>query len=237
MSKNPKGKKELEEVPNIGYPKPKKLEKEKKGCKVYNCFIKAIDDRGYCKGHKQEVLYPRKKTNNFFSRYSKPKPKVKGQRKKRSKIPTYSSAETSTWNLFSEVIRLRDTDRNGYGTCINTGKQIHFHMWKEKGKWKKKGNCDAGHRYTRSYKNIIFDFDNVHAESASQNRFKGEDKVGYDENLLIKIGQTRCLELKQRAISWKRSDQHRPSIEWMRDFRKLLRKMRDYLLEQKTYTV
>ena len=118
------------------YTKSQQLNKtvqEKKKCIVMLCFINAIDGK-YCKSHKNAILG--KKTK----RYQAPKKKS-----------DYQIAEESTWKIMSRVVRLRDTDKNGLGRCIATGKQIWY--YKENGRTI--SNCDGGHYHSRAIKSLI----------------------------------------------------------------------------------
>lgn len=63
-------------------------------------------------------------------------------------------------NVFSKYIRLRDTDDNGYGKCISTGRLIHY------------SEADAGHFISRDRYSTRWNEKNVHLQSRQANRFK-----------------------------------------------------------------
>lgn len=61
--------------------------------------------------------------------------------------------------VFSEFIRLRDSDQNGICRCITSGEFVH---WRD---------CDAGHFITRDNMATRFDEKNVNAQGRKDNRF------------------------------------------------------------------
>jgi hypothetical protein len=62
--------------------------------------------------------------------------------------------------IFSEFIRLRDSDKNGICKCITSGEYFH---WRD---------CDAGHFITRENMATRWDEENVNAQGRGDNRFK-----------------------------------------------------------------
>lgn len=93
--------------------------------------------------------------------------------------------------VFSLYIRLRDAMPNGYVRCISCG-QI-----------KKFEDMDCGHFHSRTHMATRFDEDNCHAECAYCNRFKADHLIGYQRNLIRKIGQARFDLLNVKAHSVK----------------------------------
>ena len=79
--------------------------------------------------------------------------------------------------IFSEFIRRRDADANGYVRCISCGKIIH---------WK---NSDAGHFYNRSINSLRYDEQNVNAQCRHCNRFLEGNIQGYRKGLIKKYGE------------------------------------------------
>lgn len=61
--------------------------------------------------------------------------------------------------IFSEWVRLRDSDQNGICKCITSGEFVH---WTE---------CDAGHFITRDNMATRWDEKNVNAQIRKDNRF------------------------------------------------------------------
>src|SRR6187401_1190895 len=62
--------------------------------------------------------------------------------------------------VFSEFIRLRDSDMQGICKCITSGEFFH---WRD---------CDAGHFITRENMATRWDEQNVNAQGIGDNRFK-----------------------------------------------------------------
>ena len=81
--------------------------------------------------------------------------------------------------IFSEYIRLRDSDKKGYGKCITCGKIIY---WKD---------GDAGHAINRAHMSTRFDEMNVHLQCRHCNRFREGEIVEYSMALVKKYGQAR----------------------------------------------
>lgn len=67
--------------------------------------------------------------------------------------------EADKW--FSEWIRLRDADEDGYVTCITSGRRI---------KWRQ---ADCGHWISRAKMATRYDERNCHAQGKMANRFQG----------------------------------------------------------------
>lgn len=93
--------------------------------------------------------------------------------------------------LFSLYIRLRDAMPSGYVRCISCGQIKRFE------------DVDCGHFHSRTHMSTRFDEDNCNAECAYCNRFKADHLIGYQRNLIQKIGQGRFDLLNVRAHSAK----------------------------------
>ena len=78
--------------------------------------------------------------------------------------------------IFSEYIRLRDTDEGGCGKCISCGKIIHY----------KEG--DAGHYVNRKHLSLRYDEKNVNIQCRACNRFDEGNMIGYNHGLVEKYG-------------------------------------------------
>jgi len=87
-----------------------------------------------------------------------------------------STLDKKLWRIFSEYIRLRDSNAQGYAPCISCGK---IHHYKE---------MHAGHYITRAYRAIKFNEDNVHAQCVRCNAFLEGNSADYRKNLIKKIG-------------------------------------------------
>ena len=78
--------------------------------------------------------------------------------------------------IFSTYIRLRDTDKDGFGKCISCGKIIH---WKD---------GDAGHYVNRGIMSLRYDEKNVKLQCRHCNRFLEGCGIGYNHGLVEKYG-------------------------------------------------
>ena len=68
---------------------------------------------------------------------------------------------------FHRYIRLRDTNKEGYGTCCSCGKDIHFH------------EADAGHFMNRQHKNTRWNEENVNLQCKYCNMYEGGNAYLY----------------------------------------------------------
>ena len=93
--------------------------------------------------------------------------------------------------VFSLYIRLRDVMPNGYVRCIACGRIKKFE------------EVDCGHFHSRTHMSTRYDEDNCHAECRYCNRISADHIIGYSQNLIRKIGQTRFDFLKVKAHSAK----------------------------------
>jgi len=110
------------------------------------------------------------------------------------KNKSYSSLHRTAKKWFHKFIRLRDTDDNGHGNCIATGKPLRYGT-KE---------AQAGHFFAAGkYKALEFNEDNVHLQSLQDNCY-GHDFASYAINLRNKIGDERFDKLNQLALISKR---------------------------------
>ena len=80
--------------------------------------------------------------------------------------------------IFSEYIRLRDSDIHGYGRCISCGKIVY---WKD---------ADAGHYVNRRHMSLRYDECNVNLQCRSCNRFSEGNMIGYHYGLVRKYGES-----------------------------------------------
>lgn len=93
--------------------------------------------------------------------------------------------------VFSQYIRLRDSDTNGYCRCISCGK---IHYWKE---------IQNGHYMSRRYLSTRFDEMNCNAQCVACNIFNQGNIQMYRQNLIKKIGDKNVdyLEYKAKGVT------------------------------------
>lgn len=89
--------------------------------------------------------------------------------------------------IFSEFIRRRDSDQDGYTRCISCGKIV---KWKE---------ADCGHYVNRKHNSTRYDEQNCNAQCRSCNRFSEGNIQGYRKGLIRKYGEqaVELLEIKK----------------------------------------
>lgn len=78
--------------------------------------------------------------------------------------------------IFSEYIRLRDSNDKGYCRCISCGS---FHFWRD---------MDCGHFVNRSHMGTRFSERNCNAQCRKCNRFDEGNNIGYTKGLIRKYG-------------------------------------------------
>ena len=93
--------------------------------------------------------------------------------------------------IFSEYIRLRDADANGYCRCISCGA---VHHWRD---------VDNGHYVNRSHMATRYDEKNCNAQCRKCNRFDEGNNIGYTKGLVAKYGYKVIneLDVKKHSIS------------------------------------
>lgn len=73
--------------------------------------------------------------------------------------------------VFHRYIRLRDTDKNWWGTCITCDKKLHFK------------DLQAGHFVPRQHMNTRWDPRNVNTQCARCNQWEGGAQYEYSKKL------------------------------------------------------
>ena len=98
--------------------------------------------------------------------------------------------EVKLWKAFSEFIRRRDSDENGYGKCFTCHRTIN---WKD-------GDC--GHGIGRQHKSTKYDEQNNHLQCKKCNGFEGGEQAIYKEEVDKRYGKGTWdkLVLKSRQV-------------------------------------
>ena len=78
--------------------------------------------------------------------------------------------------IFSQYVRVRDSDTSGYGNCITCNKYDH---------WK---NMQNGHFVSRSCNLLRYDDENCNMQCSGCNVFKSGDLYQYAKQLDLKYG-------------------------------------------------
>jgi len=79
--------------------------------------------------------------------------------------------------IFSEFIRLRDSNHEGYVQCVSCG---NVHYWRE---------VDCGHYINRKHMNTRYNEKNCNGQCRSCNRFDEGNASGYTLGLISKYGK------------------------------------------------
>ena len=92
------------------------------------------------------------------------------------------------WKVFSEFIRRRDSNKEGFGKCFTCSRVIHW----------KKGDC--GHGLGRQHKGTKYNEKNNHLQCKPCNGFEGGKREVYKEemNKRYGLGTWELLELASK---------------------------------------
>ena len=93
--------------------------------------------------------------------------------------------------IFSEYIRKRDADKNGFAKCISCNKKLH---WKE---------MDAGHFRSRKYMATRYDEQNVYSQCRYCNRYNQGSIYEYSRALGVELSEKlyiKSQETKKHSI-------------------------------------
>ena len=107
------------------------------------------------------------------------KPKVKPEKSELKKL------EDKLWKVFSEYIRLRDSDENGYIVCFTCSAVQHF------------TNMDAGHAIGGRGNAILFSEEGCKPQCRNCNQFLGGNYKVFRQNLGEETYQKLLAESKQ----------------------------------------
>lgn len=105
-----------------------------------------------------------------------------GRKYEKKSIPL-NSLKKKLWKIFSEYIRLRDSDEYGNVRCISCGSIRH---WKD---------VHAGHYEKRGYLGTFVDERNVHGQCPRCNLYLNGNQSAYAIALRKKYGETILEEL------------------------------------------
>jgi len=87
-------------------------------------------------------------------------------------------------NVFSQFIRLRDTDENGYAKCISCGYTKYY------------DDLDNGHFINRKHMSLRYNETNCNAQCHNCNRFDESNFLGYLRGIKKKYGENIAEQLE-----------------------------------------
>lgn len=115
--------------------------------------------------------------------------------------------------VFSQYIRLRDSDAGGTVTCFITGERI---FWKD---------ADAAHWIKRGNMSMRYNERNVHATTIESNRFDPDHDELYTRRMVDRYGIIGCGNLKMLSIGLQKFT--RPELEEMiSDYKEKVKQLR-----------
>ena len=103
--------------------------------------------------------------------------------------------------VFSEFIRLRDSDQNGYCRCITCGRIFY---WKE---------IDAGHFVQRDRLATRYNEQNVHAQCQHENRFRSGQQFVHGQKIDLLYGKGTAQKLTDLSKAYCKLD-----YDWLQYF-------------------
>jgi len=115
--------------------------------------------------------------------------------------------------IFSEYIRLRDSDSKGMCKCISCGK---MQFWRE---------VDNGHLINRKHMSVRFDERNCHAQCRACNRFDEGNLMEYTVSFIDKYGKNELEKLRVRRHQSKKFAKFEID-ELTKHYRKLVKEMK-----------
>lgn len=125
------------------------------------------------------------------------------------------------WKIFSEYIRLRDAEWNGYAKCISCGKVA---FWKD---------LDAGHFIAKNSGDYFYFLEeNVNSQCPYCNRFLHGNLLPYRRNLIEKIGIEEVDKLEYQSQLGVRLELNK---QCQLDYEDLIRVYKDKLSELKKF--
>lgn len=103
---------------------------------------------------------------------------------KKQKKPTKSKLKKVLWKIFSEYIRRRDANLDGYCECVTCDA---VKPWKE---------MQAGHFISGRRNSIIYEESNVHAQCFRCNIFGHGEQLKYRDHIVEKYGEAEVVRLR-----------------------------------------
>lgn len=159
------------------------------GKRPHTCFGGGIGRRSEDSAH---TWRSRLATNGLHAGSSPAQSTMYYMKKKKSDKPKKRQASQATLvkkldKVFSQYIRLRDSDANGYCRCISCNR---VHYWKD---------IQNGHYMSRRYLSTRFDEMNCNAQCVACNIFNQGNIQMYRQNLIKKIGEKNVDYLEYKA--------------------------------------
>lgn len=139
-----------------------------KQCTAPDC-TRPVFAKNYCRVHQRL----REDFKASIIKRAKEKKEVK---KEKVKTVTTKKLEDRLWKVFSEFIRLRDADPNGFCKCFTCS---NIRYWRD---------MDCGHGIGRQHKGTKYNEQNNHAQCGRCNGFEGGRMDVYKEEMNRRYG-------------------------------------------------
>lgn len=147
-----------------------------------------------------------------LSAIKKPKKRLQGLGPSaKQKKPSVAKLKKKADVVWSQYIRLRDSDRNGMVKCISCDTVKH---WKE---------MQNGHFVTRGVNSLRYDEQNCNGQCVACNMFKSGNLFEYGRQLDLKYGDGTA-----EALHARRFETHKLKIDELED---IIRYAQDYINE------
>lgn len=117
--------------------------------------------------------------------------------KKRSKSVGLRSIKAKAWKLFSEYVRRKYSDSDGYGVCYTSGARLH---WKD---------LQCGHAIGGRHNAVLFDEEICRPQSMVENVYKRGNYPVFTTKLIEEKGMSwwkEKLEGSNRIVKYTRAD-------------------------------
>lgn len=100
------------------------------------------------------------------------------KKQSKKKVETPAQIEKGLWKIFSQYIRLRDSDSNHCASCITCGDYLPIKL-----------RLQAGHYVSRVVKSIKYDERNVHAQCERCNKYLHGEPILYRIAIIKRYGE------------------------------------------------
>lgn len=141
------------------------------------------------------------------------RPNRRKAKSKQKKKPTLPKLKKKLWRMFSEYIRIKDTDLRGMGACCTCGKAI---PWKHE-----KGTSQASHCFPQKvYPNLIYEEINVGLACSYCNGAKLGAQYEFSVHIKEKYGEDAWNKLYKKAKDFEKWRAKHPSNvhKWTKDW-------------------
>jgi len=139
--------------------------------------------------------------------------RVQAKKSKRKKRATLATLKKKLWRLFSEYVRIKDSDRNGYINCCTCNEKMYYKD--------PKGRMQAGHYEPKKYcPPLYYDETNVNPQCSYCNSVGEGRQYWHAKYIRLKYGESELKRLHKKTHEyreWKKKNPNK-SFVWKRDW-------------------